>query len=99
MKLNIVQLQIDSLTSQINALKRANEMMHEQWPSLTNEAGWSWISEEAVKKRTIDNEPWVWNGTIKPLFSQYYVMLNLEMIKELERQIEKLKESDAKSSS
>ncbi|QPB08769.1 hypothetical protein CPT_Metamorpho_017 [Klebsiella phage Metamorpho] len=99
MKLNIVQLQIDSLTSQINALKRANEMMREQWPSLTNEAGWSWLSEEAVKKRTINNESWAWNGTIKPLFSQYYVMLNLEMIKELERQIEKLKESDAKPSS
>ena len=49
MKLNIVQLQIDSLTSQINALKRANEMMHEQWPTLTNESGWSWLSEEAVK--------------------------------------------------
>lgn len=74
-------------------------MMHEQWTSLTNESGWSWLSEAVVKKLTINNDPWMWNGTIKPLFAQYYVMLNLEMIKELERQIKKLEEQDEQSSS
>jgi hypothetical protein len=92
--MNIKLLQIESLHSQINALKKANEMMHEQWASLTNEAGWSWLSESSVKKLTDGNDPWKWNGTIKPLFAQYYVMLNLEMIKELERHIKKLEEQD-----
>ncbi|URQ04065.1 anti-restriction nuclease [Enterobacter phage vB_EclM-UFV01] len=99
MKMNIKLIQIESLRSQINALKKANEMMHEQWTSLTNESGWSWLSEAVVKKLTINNDPWMWNGTIKPLFAQYYVMLNLEMIKELERQIKKLEEQDEQSSS
>jgi hypothetical protein len=99
MKMNIKLLQIESLRNQINALKKANEIMHEQWASLTNEPGWSWLSEAAVKKLTIDNDAWRWNGTIKPLFAQYYVMLNLEMIKELERQIKKLEEQDEQSSS
>lgn len=99
MKMNIKLLQIESLRSQISALKKANEMMHEQWTSLTNESGWSWLSEAVVKKLTINNDPWMWNGTIKPLFAQYYVMLNLEMIKELERQIKKLEEQDEQSSS
>lgn len=94
MKMNIKLLQIESLRGQINALKKANEMMHDQWTSLTNEAGWSWLSEAVVKKLTTNNDPWMWNGTIKPLFSQYYIMLNLEMIKELERQIKKLEEQD-----
>ncbi|MCO0615373.1 hypothetical protein M8756_19055 [Lutimaribacter sp. EGI FJ00015] len=94
MNINTKELQIGALNFQINALKKANEMMHEQWASLTNEPGWSWLSEAAVKKRTIDNDSWRWNGTIKPLFAQYYVMLNLEMIKELERQIKKLEEQD-----
>ncbi|HIH9267770.1 TPA: hypothetical protein ACYU3E_003930 [Enterobacter ludwigii] len=99
MKMNIKLIQIESLRSQISALKKANEMMHEQWTSLTNESGWSWLSEAVVKKLTINNDPWMWNGTIKPLFAQYYVMLNLEMIKELERQIKKLEEQDEQSSS
>lgn len=99
MKIDIKLLQIESLRNQINALKKANEMMHEQWTSLTNESGWSWLSEAVVKKLTINNDPWMWNGTIKPLFAQYYVMLNLEMIKELERQIKKLEEQDEQSSS
>ena len=99
MKMDIKLLQIESLRGQINALKKANEMMHEQWTSLTNESGWSWLSEAVVKKLTINNDPWMWNGTIKPLFAQYYVMLNLEMIKELERQIKKLEEQDEQSSS
>ncbi|WZK93364.1 hypothetical protein [Enterobacter phage vB_EclM_AS6] len=99
MKMDIKLLQIESLHNQINALKKANEMMHEQWTSLTNESGWSWLSEAVVKKLTINNDPWMWNGTIKPLFAQYYVMLNLEMIKELERQIKKLEEQDEQSSS
>lgn len=98
MKMNIKLLQIESLRNQINALKKANEMMHEQWTSLTNESGWSWLSEAVVKKLTINNDPWMWNGTIKPLFAQYYVMLNIEMIKELERQIKKLEEQDEQSS-
>lgn len=99
MKMDIKLLQIESMRNQINALKKANEMMHEQWTSLTNESGWSWLSEAVVKKLTINNDPWMWNGTIKPLFAQYYVMLNLEMIKELERQIKKLEEQDEQSSS
>lgn len=56
--MNIKLLQIDALNNQINALKRTNEMMHEQWSSLTNEAGWSWLSEAVVKKRTINNDSW-----------------------------------------
>ena len=34
MKMNIKLLQIESLRNQINALKKANEIMHEQWASL-----------------------------------------------------------------
>ena len=79
-------------------LKEAKDLV-DGAPKTVKEAVAKADAEAAVKKLTINNDPWMWNGTIKPLFAQYYVMLNLEMIKELERQIKKLEEQDEQSSS
>ncbi|QQG32251.1 hypothetical protein CkP1_0275 [Citrobacter phage CkP1] len=92
MKANEKVLLVNALKAQIEALKLANGTMVDHWASLTNDAGWSWLDEDCVKNLTRNNNAWAWNGTIKPLLSQYYVKLNDEMIKQLEKQIKDIED-------
>lgn len=97
--MNTKILQINAMKAQIEALKFATGTMTDHWPSLTNSPGWDWLEEGSVKNLTKNDNGWAWNGIIKPLLSQYYVKMNDEMIKEIEREIKKLEEQDEQSSS
>jgi hypothetical protein len=79
---------------QINSLQRANEMMNEAWGTYTNEPGFkmaedpNFLKMVGVEQLSAFSAPF--NGCAKPFLCEMYKLMNNEMIKELERRLEKL---------
>ena len=78
--MNAKQLQIDAINDQIQALKRANELMRDNWGTYTNKAGFEFCESELAKKLTGKDyvSPFVSpaNGRIKPLLMELYIQMN-----------------------
>lgn len=98
--MNVLTLQIDALNTQINALKRANEMMNEGWGTYTNDPGFK-MAEHPFMKKMLKKDyicPFEspYNGAAKPFLSEMYQLMNEEMIKELERKLKVLNEQSSR---
>lgn len=98
--MNVLTLQIDALNTQINALKRANEMMNEAWGTYTNEPAFkmaedfNFLKIVGVEQLSAFSVPF--NGCAKPFLSEMYQLMNEEMIKELERKLKVLNEQSSR---
>lgn len=92
--MNAKQLQIDAINDQIQALKRANELMHENWGVYTNEAGFKFCESELTQKLTGKDYVCPFaspiNGMIKPLLMELYIQMNESMIESLKYQLKVL---------
>ena len=82
------------IKTQISSLQRANEMMDEGWGAYTNDPGFR-AAEHSLMKKLLNKDyicPFEapFNGGIKPFLAEMYKAMNNEMIKELERRLEKL---------
>lgn len=79
---------------QIGSLERANQMMDEGWGAYTNDPGFK-MAEHPFMKKLLGKDyvcPFEapFNGGAKPFLLEMYKAMNNEMIKELERRLEKL---------
>lgn len=88
----------NSITIQIGALKRANELMKEGWGTFTNEPAFM-MADSAFMKKLLDKEyvcPFSppFNGGAKPFLMDMYIAMNEEIIKELEGRLRKLDEDN-----
>ncbi|BBC78327.1 hypothetical protein KNT65_gp166 [Escherichia phage EcS1] len=92
--MNIKLLQIDALNNQINALKRAIEMMKEGWGEYANQAGFQFC-DSSLAKQLLETDyvcpftPPI-NGQLKPLLMELYIQMTADMIKRLEQKLEKI---------
>lgn len=89
----------NSIKIQIGALKRANEMMKEGWGTFTNEPGFK-MADSLFMKKLLETDyvcPFTppFNGGAKPFLMDMYIAMNEEIIKELERRLEKLDEQSS----
>lgn len=87
------------LTAHIFALKKANELMDEQWGSATNEAGFK-MSEHRFMKKLMDTDyicPFSppFNGGAKPFLAEMYKEMNLGLIEDLEYKLDRLNEQSS----
>ena len=92
--MNAKQLQIDAINDQIQALKRANELMHENWGTYTNESGFKFCESKLAQKLTGKDYVCPFaspiNGMIKPLLMELYIQMNESMIESLKYQLKAL---------
>lgn len=89
------------IKTQIASLQRANEMMDENWGTYANDPGFR-MAEHPFMKKLLGKDyicPFEtpYNGGVKPFLLDIYKAMNNEMIKELERRLEKF-ESEQSSS-
>lgn len=98
--MNVITLQIDALNTQINALKRANEMMESNWGTYTNDPGFKMVEDPnflkmaGAEQLSAFSAPF--NGCAKPFLAEMYKLMNEEMIKELERRLKVLNEQSSR---
>ncbi|AKU43933.1 hypothetical protein CPT_Merlin287 [Citrobacter phage Merlin] len=99
--MNAKELQIDAINNRIHALTRANEMMHENWGTYTNESGFKFCESELAKKLTGKDYVCPFaspiNGMIKPLLMELYIQMNESMIESLKYQLKVLGNVQTKS--
>lgn len=92
---------INALTHQIESLKIANQRMSENWGTYTNGPGFEAANHSFMKalleKDYVSPFEAPFNGGVKPFLADMYKEMNLEIIKDLERKIETIKNEQSGS--